>query len=425
MLLEEYWARELPEVIERDVCIDMNSPYISDVIGPRRSGKTYLMFLTIKRLLERGVDRKQTVYVNFERRVLYPLSPDYFNDLVKIIYEEEILKDRVYLFLDEVQRVEGWEKFVRSMYDEFKGRVKIVISGSTSKLTRSTLGHLLTGRHLTTHVFPLGFREFMRFKGFAIPEVLTEEKKARMMKLLREYIEYGGFPEVVLNQNKEEYIETLFLDIIMRDVAPGVRNPEVLEDLAYLLTSLSAKTISFSKLSKILATRGIKLSVPTLEKYFYLMKDTFLFHDNRIYSYKIKDQIQHPRKIYCIDTGFVNYFGFKFSEDRGRLMETLVAVELKRRFPHGKTKIFYWKDYTGNEVDFVLKEGIKVRELIQVTYASGKDEIEKRETRALLKASEELRCKNLKIITWDYEDEETIGGRKIRYIPMWKWLLEK
>jgi len=425
ILLEEYWKKELPKPIERESNINIDSPLISDVIGPRRAGKTYLMFLTIKKLLESGVDKRQTIYVNFERRILYPLTPDYFNYLIEIIYEEDILKNMIYLFLDEVQRIENWEKFVRSIYDEFKGKMKIVISGSTSKLTKSNLSHLLTGRHLTNPVFPLSFREFLRFKGFAISGLPTEEEKARMMKFLREYIEYGGFPEVVLNENKEEYLETLFLDIISRDVAPNVKYPAVLEDLAYFLTSQSAKPVSFSKLSRLLGSRGIKISVPTLEKYFYLMKDAFLFSDNRIHSFKIKDQIQHPRKIYCIDTGFVNYFGFKFSEDRGRLMENLVAIELHRRFPHGKTKIFYWKDYQGNEVDFVLKEGIKVKELIQVCYDPADTDTKKRETKALLKASEELKCKKLRIITWDYEEQENIDNRKIIYTPLWKWLLEK
>ena len=371
------------------------------------------MYHTIKKLLERGVDKSQTLYVNFERRLLYPLTPEYFNDLVEIIYGENLLDDKLYLFLDEVQRVEGWERFVRSMYDEFGDKVKIFVSGSTSKLTKSSLSKLLTGRHLTTHVFPLSFKEFLRFKGFEVPEVLTEGDIAKIKKLLDEYIEYGGFPEVVLGENKEEYIETLFLDIIMRDVSPMVKNPAVLEDLAYLLTSLAGKNVSFSKLSRILASRGIKISVPTLEKYFYFMKDAFLFFDTMLYSFKIKDQLQYPRKVYCVDTGFVNYFGFKFSEDRGRLMENVVALELLRR---REGKIYYWKDHQQREVDFVVVKGTKVNELIQVTYSV--NDIKKREIESLKKASEELKCKKMKVITWDYEEEG-----EIRYTPLWKWLL--
>ena len=414
MLVEEYRRKNLPDVRERDLKVDLSSNLIVDIVGPRRAGKTYFMYLIIKKLLESGVDKSQTLYVNFERRLLNPLTPEYFNDLVEIIYGEDLLENKLYIFLDEVQRIEGWERFVRSLYDEFRDKVKIFVSGSTSKLTKSSLSMLLTGRHITTYVFPLSFKEFLGFKGFEVPEVLTEQDIARIKKLLEEYIEYGGFPEVVLRDNKEEYIETLFTDIIMRDVSPLVKNPAVLEDLAYLLTSLSGKNVSFSKLSRILASRGIKISVPTLEKYFYYMKDAFLFFDTMVYSFKIKDQIQHPRKVYCVDTGFVNYFGFKFSEDRGRLMENLVAVELLRR---RAGKIYYWKDQQQREVDFVVVKGSRVDELIQVTY--GREEIKEREIKALEKASEELRCKKKTVITWDYEEEG-----EINYIPLWKWLLE-
>ncbi|MCD6369873.1 MAG: ATP-binding protein, partial [Thermoplasmata archaeon] len=203
---------------------------------------------------------------------------------------------------------------------------------------------------------------------------------------------------------------------LMRDIASQVKNAAVLEELGYFLTSMAGKTVSFSKLSRLLAVRGTKISVPTLEKYFYLMKDVFLFFDTRIYSYRIKEQLQYPRKVYAIDTGFVNYFGFKFSEDRGRLMENLVAVELLRR---GK-KIHYWKNKRGEEVDFVVVKGAKVEELIQVSYDIEDPDTRKRELRALEKAGEELKCKNKTVITWDYEEEG-----EVRFVPLWKWLLEK
>lgn len=421
MLIEEYWRNELPDMFERNVDIDTESKFIVDIVGPRRAGKTYLMYLTIRNLMNRGVEKKQTIYVNFERRLLYPLSGEYFNDLAEIMYTENMFNDRIYLFLDEVQRVKGWEKYVRSLYDEFGERIKIFVSGSTSELTKSSLSMLLTGRHITRYLFSLNFREFLSFKNFKIPEIPTEKERIRIKRYLEEYIEYGGFPEVVLQKNKE-YIENLFLDILMRDAAPKVKNTELLEDISYLLTSMAGRTVSFSKISNLLKSRGLKVSVPTLEKYFYIMKDAFLFHDNIIYSYKIKDQLQYPRKIYCIDTGFVNYFGFKFSEDHGRLMENLAAIELLRRYP--KRKIFYWKDSSG-EVDFVVTEGVKIKELIQVTYASGKDEIREREIKALKKAGEELKCKNLKVITWDYEDKEIVDSKRIVYTPLWKWLVEK
>ena len=415
MLIEEYWRNDIPVAIERDIDIDLSSRFIVDIVGPRRAGKTYLMYLTIRKLLEEGVSKKNTIYINFERRILYPLTPEYFNDLVEIIYEEGI-EGKIYLFLDEVQRVNEWEKFVRSIYDEFGSRIKIFVSGSTSKLTSSAMSTLLTGRHITRIVLPLSFREFLRFRNYEVPEVPVESDIVKIKKLLNEYIEYGGFPEVVLMKRKEEYIETLFQDIVLRDVAPRVSNPLVLEDIAYFLTSMAGRLLSFSKVVKLLKARGIKISVPTLEKYFYFLKDAFLFFDTRIYSYRIRDQLQYPRKIYCVDTGFVNYFGFKFSEDRGRMLENLVALELLRR---GK-KIFYWKDQRGREVDFVVVKGSKVDELIQVSYDVSDPDTLKREVDAIQIASAELKCKKKTVITWDYEE-----NGEIRFVPLWKWLLER
>ena len=156
------------------------------------------------------------------------------------------------------------------------------------------------------------------------------------------------------------------------------------------------------------------------------MKDSFLFFDLKIYSYKVKDAMQHPRKIYCIDTGFVNFAGFKFSEDRGRLIENLVATELMRdKAKNPLMGIFYWKDSKDREVDFVIRKGIEVEQLVQVTYASNKEEIKEREITALLKAGKEFGCNDLLVITWEYEDEEVIDEMDVVYMPLWKWLMEK
>ncbi|MEA1864762.1 MAG: AAA family ATPase [Euryarchaeota archaeon] len=163
--IEEYWQRDLPRTMSREIEPILKSDLINDIIGPRRAGKTYLMFLTIKKLLSIGVDKKATIYLNFEDRRLLPSTPEYLNDLVEFIHARRLLDHgKIFIFLDEIQRIEGWESYIRSIYDEFKGKIKIFVSGSTSKLTESELSHLLTGRHLTTRVFPLGFGEFLRFK---------------------------------------------------------------------------------------------------------------------------------------------------------------------------------------------------------------------------------------------------------------------
>jgi len=426
-IVEEYWNKELPAVIERNIQLKVENDLINDIVGGRRAGKTYLMFYTIKKLLGSGVRKESTIYINFDNRKLLPLTPEYFNDLIEIIYAKKLIQyGKIFIFLDEVQRIKEWEKYIRSIYDEFKGQIKILISGSTSRLTASELSFLLTGRHLTTEVYPLSFREFLSFKDFSKKEFFIEQDIAQVKELMIEYIEFGGFPEVVLlNSGKEELIQTLFTDIINRDILPGTRRKgEIVEDMAYFLCSNAGKLSSFSKLTSFLESTGIKVSIPTFEKYFSIMKDAFLFFDVTIYSYKVKEQMQYPRKIYCIDTGFVNFAGFKFSEDKGRLMENLVAVELQRRKSQNPLiDIFYWKDEQGKEVDFVIREGIKVKQLIQVTYATEATTIKKREISGLIKAAEELECNDLLVITWEYDGVDLIGEKKIVYRPLWKWLL--
>ncbi len=422
--IEEYWQRDLPRAMPREIEPILKSDLINDIIGPRRAGKTYLMFLTIKKLLDSGVDKKATIYLNFEDRRLLPSTPEYLNDLVEFIHAKRLPDhERIFVFLDEIQRIEGWESYIRSIYDEFKGKIKIFVSGSTSKLTESELSHLLTGRHLTTRVFPLSFGEFLHFKDVGYGgEYLTEKDTATIKEMLREYISFGGFPEVVLSESNKEYLaQTLFTDIISRDVVSSIKKKrEVIEDLSYFLASNIGKPISFSKMCGMMNSRGVKISVPTLERYFFIMKDAFLFFDIRIFSYKVKDQLQYPRKIYAMDQGFANLSGFRFSEDIGRSMENLVAVELLRiKSSSPMLEIYYWKDYQHREVDFVLKSGLRIEQLIQVTYAGSQEDIAAREIKALIKAGEELRCDDLLVITWDYESDDGT----IRFLPLWKWLL--
>ncbi|MHA1369219.1 MAG: ATP-binding protein [Promethearchaeota archaeon] len=418
--INEERSRIVQGIKKREIELKIETDLINDIVGPRRSGKTTLMRLTMQKLFE-TVDKKRIFYMNFENRKIFPLTPEYFNDLIQLIYEEGSLElGKVYLFLDEVQRIKNWEKYVRSIYDEFKGKVKIFISGSSSKLTRSNLSYLLSGRHLTTVVFPLNFREYLHFNNISFSKPFTEKKQAVIKKALIEYLKYGGFPEAVLTKD-DELISTLFFDIINRDIAPRVRNAEILEEFAYFMCTNSSKLTSFSKLSKVLKSRGLKISVPTIEKYFNLMKESFLFFDLTIFSYKIKDQLQYPRKIYCIDTGFVRTIGFRFSEDAGHLMENCVAVQLYRvSQKQVKTKIHYFKDRAGREVDFVIRDGEKIIELIQVCYDINNPETKAREIKALIIVAKELRCENLTVITWDYEGEEN----GIRFISLWKWLVE-
>lgn len=423
-IIQEYWSKELPETKNRDIEISLEKNFINDIVGPRRSGKTYLMYLTIKKILKK-TDKKSTIYINFENRKLLPLSEGYFNDIIEFIYAENLIDKYkiVYLFLDEVQRIEKWEQYIRSIYDEFKDKIKIIVSGSSANLLSKEYSKLLTGRHLTTHVTPLSFKEFLYFNNIKIPsKILTEKEESITKKQLKEYIKYGGFPDVVLGKEKDDIISQLFTDIVTRDVLSriDIRKEDIVEEFSYFLASNVSNLLSFNKMKNYFKSRGIKISVPTLINYFWHLKNAFLFNDSLIYSYTIKDQMQYPRKVYCIDNGIVNVVGFKLSENIGNIYENTVANELLRR---GK-KIYYWKNRQHEEVDFVVVNKTQVEQLIQVCYNIENIDTKNREIKSLIKAMTSFKLNKGLIITEYYDSIETVENKKIIFKSLWKWLIE-
>ena len=423
-VIREYWEKGIPRrLYERELKLSLEKNFINDIVGPRRSGKTYLMFLTIKKLQE-TVDKEATIYINFENRKLMPLKEDYFNSIIEFAYAEDLFKryETIYLFLDEIQRIEGWEQYVRSIYDEFKEKIKIFVSGSSANLLSKEYSKLLTGRHLTTQVLPLSFREYLKFKYFILSDKKpTEREEAKIKKHLIEYIKTGGFPDVVLGEDKETILSQLFTDIVSRDVLSraGIRKENILDEFSYYLSSNVSNLLSFNNMNKYFTNRGVKISVPTLLNYFWHLKNAFLFFDSLIFSYKVKDQMQYPRKIYCVDNGITNLAGFKTSENFGRLYENTVAIELLRK----GFDLFYWKARNQDEVDFVIKKGTKVTQLIQVCYEMETMDVKQREVKALNKAMEIFNLKEGLIITDKIIGEQQIDGRKIMYKPLWKWLI--
>ncbi len=222
-------------------------------------------------------------------------------------------------------------------------------------------------------------------------------------------------------------IRQIFNDIVIRDavVRAGLKKKESIVKLARYLVSNSASEFTYRSLKSV---AGTKRSA-TISEWVSLLEEAYLIFRVERFSPKLKEQFLAPKKVYSVDNGLVNAVGFKITENTGKLMENAVAVELMRRRSYFKpeTEMFYFRDSQGHEVDFVIKEGLQVKELIQVTYANAFDEVDHRELRALLKAGDLLKCKELKVITWDYEDEREISwfGRKgrIKFIPFWKWLL--
>ncbi len=411
-----FWEKDFEDVKERKINMDfLKTDLINDIVGVRRCGKTNLMYLIAK--------KGNFIYLNCEDRLVYPLKLEDLNYLIEFIYEENLLKKPVFLMLDEIQTVEKWEVFAKSIYDEFKGRVKLIVSGSVKLLLSKDYGKLLTGRHKSIELFPLSFKEFLAFKGFSNFERITEEKEAKIRKFAEEYLKHGSFPKYILTDDFS-YLEEGFNDIIERDIKSRVevRKKEVIDELTGLFIERIGTLVSFTKMRNILRNKGYKVSTDLVIRYSSIFETVFLFFFLPIYSPKYSEVIKNPKKIYCVDNGFFKLFYLNFSENSGKLMENTVAIELlKRGYKTGKD-LFYAK-VDGKEVDFVLKKGLKIKQLIQVCYSLEDYNTKEREIKSLLKASKELKCNNLLIISWDEEDEIKEKGKNIKVVPLWKWLV--
>ncbi len=421
-----FWRRELNTGIKREVYVDragnfLKTNMILSIFGVRRSGKSFIMRQIVKTLIDSGLDSKETLIINFEDRRFKDFSVTVLDEILDTYLEFIKPESTPYIFVDEVQLIDRWERWARTINELQKA--KLIVSGSTSQIISKELATTLTGRHLDLKVFPLSFNEFLKFKKIEIKNFLDLiNKKIEVKRSFREYALYGGFPEVVLGESKNDILISYFEDILTKDIVKrfSVKKIDKLEALAkFYLTNIS-NSITFNSLGK-----ALKISKDTVEKYSWYLENAFLFLFLKRFSFSLKEQDNSPRKVYSLDAGLSNALGFRFSENFGKLMENIAAVELLRRAAQNPLmEIYYWKDQSGKEVDFVVKEGIDVKELIQVTYASARDEIAKRELSALKKAMKEFKLNKGLILTDELEGEEEADGLAIKYMPLWKWLLK-
>jgi len=330
------------------------------------------------------------------------------------------------LFLDELQAIDEWSKWLRRIYDTED--FFIFVTGSSSKLSTKEIPTELRGRFLSVHVFPLSFAEFLKFKDVRIDKKsldYSKNEKAKVLKLLNEYIKFGGLPEVVLadEERKIEILQNYYKTVVNRDIIERfkVKNEQGIKSLLRLL--LNSTSYSLNKSYNILKSMNLTIGKTALVHYVSYIETSYFLYSLPIFSKKIKNQLQYPRKIYFIDNGFITALSLKFSDRLSQLYENIAFVELNRR-KMSNQEIYYWRSEQKEEVDFVIQRLLKVEQLIQVCFNIDEHDTKKREISALLKASIELQCNNLIVITEDYEKTEKIKGKKIKYIPLWKWLLE-
>jgi hypothetical protein len=383
----------------------LNNPLIKVIIGPRRAGKSFFAIHFLKQQGNFG-------YVNFDDEKL--LEVKNYDEIITAL--NSVYNNPKFILFDEIQNLPKWELFANRLQRQ---GLNLVITGSNSNLLSKELATHLTGRHLPTALFPFSFKEYMKFEN---KELTTPEKKEK----ISEYLLNGGYPEIVLKKVElKEYLSNLFNAILYKDIIKRhkLRNPKQIEDLAGYLISNITNEYSYNSLTKI----GKIKSSHTTEKYLKYLEESFLLFSLTRFSYKVKEQLASNKKIYCIDNGFVQARAFKLSPDFGKLYENAVACKLKEEELAGKINFYYWKNQQQEEVDFVVKEDLKIKQLIQVCYNLENSDTKSRELRSLLKAGEELKCKELLIITAEKEGEEEAEWfgikSKIKFIPLWKWLL--
>lgn len=412
---------EINEIFEKEKMIDrcvpseklvkaLGYPNILAILGIRRSGKS--IFSTL--LLE----GRNYGYLNFDDERIAGIEARELNLVLQAFYEL-YGTDLEYLILDEIQNVPNWELFANRL----RRTKKVILTGSNAKLLSGELATHLTGRYIDFTIYPFSFGEFLKIKGIKIKkeDIYSTKRIAEIKKELRDYISVGGFPEV--HKFGKSILIRIYEDIIQKDIflRYKIRNKRTFREIAKYLVSNFSNEITFTKLKNMTSIKNVH----TVKNYVDYLSTAYLTFIIERFSFKLKSQTIAPKKVYCIDTGIINSVAFRISENLGKLMENLVAIELLRRrsYWHPELEVYYWKDHQQREVDFVLKEGLKIKQLIQVTYSSSKDEIEEREIKSLLRSSEELKCKDLLIITWDYEDDIHANNTKIRCLPLWKWLL--
>jgi len=420
-IIKDFQESSLPDLIEREKKIDVDIPIkrAISIIGPRRTGKTYFMYQLISNLIRSGIDKSRLLYINLEREPLAICDSADLSRLLNIFYEiyPENLEKKCYIFLDEIQNVENWERFVRTAMDNRD--IQIFISGSSSKLLSREISTSMRGRTISEEIYPFSFREFLLARDFKIEKYMSTSKKLTLLNLLNKFL-LGSYPEVVIYEKEREKILSEILDVtIYRDIIErySVKNIKALR--LTITGAANSPYFSVHKFSNYLKSLGIKVSKNTIYSYLEYLNDSMILYQLRKFSKSYKEIYQSIPKLYFVDNGFLLIQGIKHI---GRFMEGVVFVELIRRGFKINRELFYYKK-NEHEVDFLIREGAEVKQLIQVTYASGRDEIEKREFKSLVKASDEFGCKNLLLITWDYEDEINLDGKTIKCIPLWKWLL--
>lgn len=416
------------DLIEREMTIK-ESNKIQTVIGARRVGKTYLLFNKVKNLEESGVKREQIVYLNFESPILSDISYKEISEIIEIQWSifPETVKKKMYIFIDEPQVISKWELAVRDIYDRYNCHV--FLTGSSSKLLSKEIATSLRGRSITNLLLPLSFKEFLKFKGLVFDKnKINTEMKSKIINYLEEYLSFGGYPEVVLENDKNEkmkIVKDYFDLVIYKDIVEryNLKNTKIIKWLMNSLINSVSKELSINNLYNTIKSQGIKISKNTLYSYFSIFEDSFFIFVLRKFEHSEKKSGLSIPKIYLDDISFLNLFSI---QEYGKRLENIVFLQLLRKKNQNPLiNINYWKSTDNKEVDFIVSEGRKIVLVIQVCNDLSNKDTKNREIKSLITTLNYFKLKEGNIITnEDNYKEEIIDGKKIKIIPIWRWLLE-
>jgi len=406
LLAKQYIDRQQTTYAKKYIENDL----VKVVVGPRRAGKSRFSAHLLK--------DKMPAYVNFDDENLVKITD--YDELIKEIYT--LYGDKKHLFFDEIQNLPSWELFINKLHRQ---GYNILLTGSNAKLLSKELATSLTGRHIPIEIMPFNFKEYLRAKEFIFNEDVAAipELKGKLLHHLSGYMTNGGFPELVVkNLEPKGYLDTLLDSLVFQDIVKRhrLRMSESIYSLELFLLNNFASELSYRKIANQLGFS----SVLTLQKYTKYLEEAFLVYILSRYSHKVGERLSSPKKAYLVDNGYIAAKAVQYSPNIGRLMENLVFSELLKMGYEPSRDLFYYRTRNSKEVDFILREGLNVKTLIQVVYRIDEMGTKQREVKALVEASDELRCDDLVVLTWDFESEELHDTKKINFVPLWKWLIK-
>lgn len=429
-VVAEFQESELPELTTRDIVLPEIARKPTVVIGMRRTGKTFVLYQEMRRLLATGVDKGDMLYVNFEDDRLYPLAPTVLDDVLEAFFRRnpQARERGSYLFLDEIQTVPGFARFARRVVDTVPGRM--YLTGSSARLLHTDVATEFRGRGFAVEVFPMSFLEAARYRGVDVATSHTpgSRKRTQLRAHLDTYLEVGGFPEVqdiaqpFRIQTLQDYVELVLLrDVIERH---GVENAAAARAFSRLLLQSTGRRFSVNKVHQDLRSRGLSVSKDTLHALLGHFEDAYLVHTVPVFSASERVISSNPRKAYAIDPGLASAVSHVTSTDLGARLETAVYIELRRRAGRMLAgQISYHVTDSGHEIDFVLGDPFerRVSGLVQVSVSLAEPQTREREVRALVEGMQELGVSQSTVVTMNDSDTIEVDTGVIHVVPAWQW----